>query len=159
MAPDEADLWRMLPIGYLLTVALETPSLLIGLSARHSVVRRLIAGVWLTACTYPIVILVLPEVIWRPMGEAGYWPYIAVAETFAPIAECVLFWLAFWTGKNTPSKSDSWPWPVLRDFATIIAANLVSFVIGGWLLSYLQSRTSDLLPRISEPARASGLCV
>ena len=58
MSPTE--LWRFLPIGYLFTISIETPILLVGLSSRHSLRRRLLAGIWLTACTYPIVTLVLP---------------------------------------------------------------------------------------------------
>ena len=58
MSPNE--LWRFLPLGYLLTILIETPILLIGLSGRHPFRRKLFAGVWLTACTYPIVVLVLP---------------------------------------------------------------------------------------------------
>jgi hypothetical protein len=111
-----AELWRFLPFGYLLTIAIETPILLVGLSARHPKRRRLVAGIWLTACTYPIVILVLPLLLIR------YSPtlYIVVAETFAPLAECLLFWLAF----GTREKS------MWRDFAAIVIANLASFLIG-----------------------------
>src|SRR3981081_643435 len=59
MSPIE--LWRFLPLGYLLSILIETPVLLLGLSSRHSLKRKLFAGVWLTACTYPIVTLVLPH--------------------------------------------------------------------------------------------------
>jgi hypothetical protein len=135
MGPDEADLWRLLPIGYLLTIALETPVLLIGLSPCHSLQRRLISGVWLTACTYPIVILVLPQLIWQPLGEAGYWPYVAVAEIFAPAAECGLFWLAFWRGRATEAPVALRRAFLGRDFVAIVAANLISFLVGGWLVS------------------------
>jgi len=85
--------WRFLVIGYLLTIAIETPILLVGLSRGHSFARRLFAGLWLTACTYPIVVLVLPLVV-PPLfadPQHGEWTYLAVAETFAPLAECVLF--------------------------------------------------------------------
>src|SRR5215210_4740072 len=85
------DLWRFLPIGYLLTVAVETPVLLLLLSPRHPTRRRLFAGLWLTACTYPVVVLVLPVLF----GGAPRAAYLAVAEVFAPAAECALFWLAF----------------------------------------------------------------
>ena len=81
MTPRE--LWLFLPFGYLLSVAIETPILLVGLSARHSWKPRLFAGFWLTACTYPVVVLELPLFfdMWeqRPL-------YLAVAETFAPVA-------------------------------------------------------------------------
>src|SRR5712691_1492133 len=89
MSPS--DLWRFLVIGYPFTILIETPLLLIGLSKRHSIKRRLFAGIWLTACTYPIVVLVLPLFF----ASASRTLYLIVAETFAPVAECVLFWLAF----------------------------------------------------------------
>jgi hypothetical protein len=133
MNADPADLWRLLPIGYVLSVLLEAPVLLVGLSWRHSLSRRLISAVWLTACTYPIVILVLPQLIWRPLGDSGYWPYVAVAEIFAPAAECFLFWLAFWRG--APEKFVYRDF--LRDMAAIVAANLTSFLVGAWLLRLL----------------------
>ena len=111
------ELWRFLPIGYLLTIAIETPILLFGLSPHHPKRRRLLAGVWLTACTYPIVVLVLPLLL----VDQSRATYLLVAETFAPVAECVLFWLAF-------GKEATW-----RDFAVIVIANLGSFVVGEFL--------------------------
>lgn len=111
---DPAQLWSFLIPGYLLTIAIETPVLLVGLSPRHGLARRLFAGVWLTACTYPIVVLVLPLLL-EPRGL-----YLLVAETFAPAAECGLFWLAFGT-------TDRSTW---RDCTAIVLANLASFGIG-----------------------------
>jgi hypothetical protein len=131
MPADPAELWRFLPIGYLLSVLLEGPVLFLGLAPRHSAFRRVISALWLTACTYPIVVLVLPQLIWRPLGDTGYWPYIAVAEVFAPAAECFLFWLAFWRG-HTLERAD-----FFRDMAAIIVANLASFLLGPWLLRWL----------------------
>ena len=104
MSPSE--LWRFLPLGYLLTILIETPVLLIGLSSRHSFKRKLFAGVWLTACTYPIVTLVLP-LLFSPDSRT---PYLIVAETFAPVAECALFWLAF-GNQDELGKASMW-----RDF-------------------------------------------
>src|SRR6266850_6955187 len=89
MSPTE--LWRFLPFGYLLSILIETPVLVLGLSRRHPLGRKLLAGVWLTACTYPIVTLVLPLLF----VDSSRVIYLVVAETFAPFAECVLFWLAF----------------------------------------------------------------
>src|SRR6266542_3922875 len=108
MSPDQ--LWRFLPVGYLFSILIETPVLLLGLSKRHSIKRRLFAGVWLTACTYPIVVLFLLRLLanWsRPS-------YLIVAETFAPVAECILFWLAYGTSGEL-GKASMW-----RDFAAII---------------------------------------
>lgn len=124
MSPN--DLWRFLPIGYLLTILIETPILLIGLSHRHLIKRRLIAGVWLTACTYPIVVLVLPPLFANTSRAA----YLIVAETFAPVAECILFWLAYGRTEDLGTKS------LWRDFAAIVIANLASFGIGEILNAY-----------------------
>jgi len=108
------DLWQFLPVGYLLTIAIETPILFIGLSPHHSKRRRILAGLWLTACTYPIVTLVLPLLL----VDHSRAFYLLIAEVFAPVAECLLFWLAF--GKEAKG----------RDFAVIVIANVASFLIG-----------------------------
>src|SRR5439155_26613476 len=55
--------WLFLIIGYPVTIAIETPILLLGLSPRHPMSRRLFAGIWLTACTYPIVVLIMPPLL------------------------------------------------------------------------------------------------
>jgi hypothetical protein len=127
MSPS--DLWRFFPLGYLFSILIETPILLIGLSKRHSIKRRLFAGVWLTACTYPIVVLVMPLLL----VNASRTIYLIVAETFAPVAECSLFWLAY--GKSEEfGKRSMW-----QDLAAIVIANLASFIGGevmaacGWL--------------------------
>jgi hypothetical protein len=124
MTPRE--LWTFLPFGYLLSVLIETPVLLAGLSPRHSWKRRLFAGFWLTACTYPIVVLVLPMYFDLEERRALY---LAVAETFAPVAECALFWAAFGT------REEWGRWSMWRDFLVITLANLASFG-GGELLAY-----------------------
>lgn len=112
MSPSE--LWHFLPIGYLLTIAIETPILFVGLSPHHPKRRRILCGVWLTACTYPIVVLVLPLLLVNYSRAF----FLFIAETFAPVAECLLFRLAF-------GKEASW-----RDFAVIVIANLASFLAG-----------------------------
>ena len=112
------DLWRFLPLGYLFTVAVETPVLVLFLSKQHALKRRLFAGLWLTACTYPVVVLVLPPLF----ADASRAAYLAVAETFAPAAECLLFYFAF-GGKGSGGATR-------RDFAAIVAANLLSFLAG-----------------------------
>jgi hypothetical protein len=168
MPPTDQQLWTFLPWGYALTVALELPVLLVGLSPRHPLRRRIFAGFWLTACTYPIVILVLPPLLWSRWGETAY---LIIAETFAPAAECLLFWLLFCrtslcAGLPTPHRDqteglrrstesgDLWSEPrrgqetraeqwdsftpgTLRDMAAIVAANLVSFLVGGWIAAKL----------------------
>ena len=118
------DLWLFLPIGYLFTVAIETPVLLIGLSRKFTFKQRFFAGLWLTACTYPIVILVFPIIF----ATSSRGVYLFVSEIFAPVAECALFWLAFRKKVETSRGT------LLRNFAVIIVANLLSF-IGGELLA------------------------
>jgi hypothetical protein len=124
MSPNE--LWRFLPLGYLLTILIETPVLFLGLSKRHSPGRKILAGIWLTACTYPIVTLVLPLLFVNSSRAT----FLVIAETFAPVAECILFWLAF--GKETEVGTRS----MWRDFGVIIAANLASFAVGEALNAY-----------------------
>jgi hypothetical protein len=119
MTPQE--LWAFLPRGYLFSITIETLILLVGLSPRHSLGRRLFAGVWLTACTYPIVVLVLPF-CFDPADSRAL--YLLVAETFAPVAECALFWAAF-------GMRQEWgKWSMWRDFFVITLANLASFGLG-----------------------------
>lgn len=114
------ELWRFFPIGYFFTIAIETPILLLALSRRHPFRQRVFAGIWLTACTYPIVVLVLPILfVDRPRSA-----YLSVAEVFAPLAECILFGLAFGL-KDDQGKITVW-----RDSAVIIIANLASFGAG-----------------------------
>src|SRR5215813_13462060 len=121
---SSSDLWRFLPIGYLFTILIETPVLLVGLSPRHSIKRRLFAGVWLTACTYPIVVLVLPLIFVNTSRAL----YLSVAETFAPVAACTLFWLAYGMTEELGKRS------MWHDFAAIVVANLASF-LGGEVMS------------------------
>jgi hypothetical protein len=124
MSPSE--LWRFLLIGYPFTILIETPILLIGLSRRHSIKRRLFAGGWLTACTYPIVVLVMPLVF----ANTSRAIYLVVAETFAPVAECILFWLAYGKAEELGTRS------MWQDFAAIVVANLASFLGGEVLNAY-----------------------
>lgn len=124
MSPSE--LWLFLPLGYLLTILIEIPVLVAGLSRRHSLKRRILAGVWLTACTYPIVVLALPIIF----AENSRAVYLLVAETFAPVVECALFWLAFCRREEPGTRG------TLRDFTAIILANLASFAAGELLNAY-----------------------
>ena len=121
-----SELWFFLPFGYLLTILIETPVLLIGLSSKLSFKQKLLCGIWLTACTYPIVVLVLPTLLY----EYPRWQYLTVAEIFAPVAECILFWLAF--RSNHLLEKPDW----FRSFATIVIANLASFGVGEILNYY-----------------------
>jgi hypothetical protein len=107
-----------MPAGYAITVAVELTVLWFGLAARHPARTRVFAGFWLTACTYPVVWLVLP-----PLFEER-WAYLLVAETFAPVAECGLFWWVFVRGAKPDRRATA------RDFMAITLANLGSFGLG-----------------------------
>jgi hypothetical protein len=96
--------WTFLVVGYFATIAIETPILLVGLSPRHALRTKLFAGAWLTACTYPIVVLALPN-------------QTLIAETFAPLAEVAAFAVL--------TRAAGW-----RDAAAITVANLASFGVG-----------------------------
>ena len=122
----EAQLWWFLPVGYLFTVAVETPFLIFGLSARHPARRKFFSGLWLTACTYPVVVLVLPLLF----GSSSRFAYLVTAETFAPLAECALFWMTFGE-RDERGRASMW-----RDFAAITVANLASFALGELLNLY-----------------------
>jgi hypothetical protein len=124
-APPLDRLWLFLPVGYLTTILIETPVLLCGLSPKLSVRQKLLCGVWLTACTYPVVVLVLPALLLDHSRALYLW----VAEVFAPVAECALFWLVF--------RSALAPRDRARSFAAIVAANLASFGIGE-IINYYQ---------------------
>jgi len=121
------DLWYFLPIGYLVTILIETPILLIGLSSKVPFRQKLFCGAWLTACTYPIVVLVLPAIFFGRSRAV----YLLVAETFAPVGECFLFWLAY-RGRGWLDRSD---W--VQCLVAIVVANLASFGFGE-ILNYYQ---------------------
>lgn len=118
--PSAEFLWLFLPVGYILTVAIETPFLLLLFPSKVTIRERFFCGAWLTGCTYPVVILVLAPL----MIGFGRIPYLLVAETFAPLAECLLFWAVF-RGREGLGRKD---WVVAS--TAIVLANLASFGIG-----------------------------
>jgi hypothetical protein len=132
-----SDPWFFLVVGYFFTIAIETPVLCVGLSPQHPLSRRILAGIWLTACTYPLVVLVVPQFL-DPTTEERM-AYLAVAESIAHFGECLLFWLAF-----RPLQS-FW-----RDMATVFIANLASFgsgeLVGYLIVEYTQQLPPDMIP-------------
>lgn len=123
MTTSTEFLWKFLPVGYLLTILIETPILFLFLPSKVTTKEKLFCGAWLTACTYPIVVLVLAPLLMdqsRPI-------YLLVAETFAPVAECTLFWAAF--RRRAEFVGREW----IVAFAAIVGANLASFAAGEML--------------------------
>lgn len=127
--PSVDALWQFLPLGYLLTVAIEAPILWLALSPRHGAADRLWAGLGLTAFSYPLVAVALPLALAGHVGRGGY---LLVAETLAPLSECGLFWCAFL--RRAPAD----PRATCRDLAAIVGANLASFAIGEVLWSTMR---------------------
>jgi hypothetical protein len=121
----DLQLLSFLPFGYLWTILLEGPILLASLSKGIPLGRRGFLAVWLTACTYPIVILVLPVLLDASKNRSIY---LLVAESFAIVAECLLFVLAC-----TPKVNLAF----YRDLTVIAIANLTSFLVAEmwWRLS------------------------
>ncbi len=101
---------------YLLTVAIETPILFFGLGREHSRARRIFAGFWLNACSHPMVTLVFPALFDYNTDRVRY---LLLSETWAPAAECLIFWLAY-----RPLRQPA------RDMICIVLANLASFGLG-----------------------------
>lgn len=110
----------------LATMAIETAVLVAGLSHRHVLPVRVFAGIWLSACTLPIVWLVLPWFFSAPGSDGAY---VVTAESFAVVAECCLFWVAF----VRPQRGDFWA--TARDVMTILVANMLSYAAGGFILA------------------------
>jgi hypothetical protein len=117
--------WLAMLVGYLISISIETPVLVACVSRRHPMRDRLFAGVWLTACTYPVLWLALPAVI-DPGEQRAL--YLAVGETFVAVAECLLFWLAF--GRAEPRSRAA----TVQDMAAVTLANLLSFGLGELLI-------------------------
>jgi len=122
-------LWAWLIPGYLMTFALETPVLFFWLSKPHSKSRRIAAGFWLNACSYPIVVITVPALI----GMEPRWRYLVIVETFAPLVECTLFALAFHSVAMSAADRR-------RDLAAVTVANLTSFIVGEMGASYLVAK-------------------
>lgn len=115
-----ASVWLLVICGYLLTVSIEIPILLTGMARKHGVKETIINGLFLTAFTYPVVVMVLPAAF-SVMEINNRWLYLAVAESFAPIAEVLFF--RFLIGKPLTSSID-------RDAIIVVIANLASFLLG-----------------------------
>lgn len=107
--------------GYLLTISLETPVLIFGLAKVYSLKEKVLAGISLTAFSYPFVAVIFP-LVFDPYEHYG--TYILVSEVFAPLSEIALFTWLFQKGKELKPKER------FNDFAVIVAANLLSYLTG-----------------------------
>ena len=105
--------------------------LVCGLSSRYSSSETIVNRFLLTAFTYPVVIMVLPA-IFTGMGIHSRAIYLAVAETFAPVAEVLLF--RYLNSQSLLARPD-------RDAAVIVMANLASFLLGEAGLSHWLAET------------------
>lgn len=113
-------------IATLATMAIETVVLVAILTRRHRLSVRLVAGIWLSACTLPIVWLVLP---WFFSSHGSDKAYVVTAETFAAVTECCLFWIAFVRSQRRDKRATAW------DMMTILLANALSYMAGGLILA------------------------
>ncbi len=113
-------LWLVLILGYLLTVLIEIPILIVGLPRKYPITETIVNGLLLTAITYPVVIMVLPA-IFTGMGIENRLLFLAVAESFAPITEVLFF--RYLIGRPLAGQLD-------REAAVIVVANLMSFLLG-----------------------------
>ena len=113
-------LWLLLIFGYLVTVLIEIPILLVGLPRKYAISEKIVNGLLLTAITYPVVVMVLPA-IFTGMGIESRVLFLAVAESFAPITEVLFF--RYLTDRPLAARID-------RDAVVIVIANLTSFLLG-----------------------------
>lgn len=120
-----------LVFGYLLTVLIEVPVLCVGFGRKYPVSETVVNGLLLTAFTYPVVVMVLPA-LFHAAGSSSRLLYLAIAETFAPVAEVLFF--RYLTHRPAFQRPD-------RDAIVIVVANLASFVIGEAGLSRWLSTT------------------
>lgn len=118
-----AAAWANLAVAWVLTVLIEGAVLWVALAPRHSARTRLLAAVWLSSCTLPLVHFGFPAFRALGVSDAGW---VAAAELFAPAAECVLFALVL-----APMRGGGARWRERgRDWGAIVVANVVSFGVG-----------------------------
>ena len=104
--------------GGIITIVIEGTVLWFGLGRRYSTGEKLFFAAWLTAATYPVVVLVLPSLMSTSEPRSSY---LFAAESFAIIGECVLFTI----GSVCLDK------PVyFKELGVIAIANLISFAAG-----------------------------
>jgi len=110
------SLARVIVAGWALAAPIEAAVLFFGLDSAHPRLVRAIAGPALTACTYPVLVLVVPALIDPAWSFAAY---ATAGEVSVVAAECALFFLA--VGRRASAA---------RGALAIVAANAASFVAG-----------------------------
>jgi hypothetical protein len=119
--------WRVLLLGYCLFVAIELPIFLLALSARNDRRQRIFSALWLTACSFPLVILVMPAFIDMFVPKDWHGPVNTMQiALITPIVECLLFWMLTrpLDEPNSPQVSQA-EW--IHDLFVIVFANVLSF--------------------------------
>jgi hypothetical protein len=109
--------------AWALTVLLEGLVLWFALAQHHSPRTRLFAAAWLSSCTLPLVHFGFPAL--RSWGVSNV-TWVAVAEVFAPLAECALFVVVVAPATSGAAAHTA----TRRDLAAIVVANVVSFSAG-----------------------------
>ncbi len=93
-----------------------------GSSASSDRALRFVAAFGASALTHPVVWFVLPKL----QRALGYWGYVAVAETFAVVAEAA--YLCAWSASRAPRDGDALSFS--RALVWSFAANAASVVVG-----------------------------
>lgn len=121
---------RELGMAWLLTVAVEGAVLWHLLHPMHAPRTRWFAAAWLSACTLPLVHFGFPALRAFGVPDAAW---IALAEVFAPLAECALFALVvapLSLGPLCATRCGGLAVMHRRDAAAIVIANVASFTVG-----------------------------
>jgi len=118
--------------GYLATVAIEAPLLVAFLPSRYSLRTRIGCGFWLTACTYPVVVLVMPNIA---NGPFSWSVTLLVTEIWVALTEVAL--LRAVAGRRLLAS-------FRREDGVVIVANLASFLAGelfvsAWLSEFIKT--------------------
>ena len=112
-----------LAFGYLATVAIEAPLLVAFLPSHYSLRTRIGCGFWLTACTYPVVVLVIPNIAYGPFT----WPVaLLVTEIWVALTEVALLRAVSGRRLFASFRREDW---------VVVLANLASFLAGELFVS------------------------
>lgn len=122
---------------WVVMVLVQTPVLALGLSRPHTWEVRLLAGGWLSACTVPLLMLVVPYL--PEQGWSLAWglvefrttvcqPQVAAGGCLAAVAQATLFYFAF--DRDEPLASLH----VTQDLAAVLVAFAAPIVLACCLI-------------------------